>query len=367
MATLDQLHELFPGPTSDEEVIQKAAERFKINPAEIAHSVGYVGKMGSVTVSTGYQTMQQHAGSFADRIEEKAIGGAVMGVGVAVLLSVVAFVRWGLPRLPAAIGKSAVVGAGAVASSVEMIRLVGVHPSSRSHDAFYIQAIDELDESRCDKATWARALASSDGDNGRCRANYIKLRVSQLELSARESKPHEQVGILQKAVDSSRAASDSQLTKNRSEVAIPKVSPRTAPLADTSAFTPEQCESCLKAAGCRIVSQRQGMWEVIQPSGVTAFAYSLDVLKNLAATYGSPAGLWVRKRHDGAHAFRRSYYGEIAGVRTTSVKSSTGRCIDRTRHGPPCGTNLIKARFPRLVLHGAPGARWAAISRRPVD
>jgi len=165
---------------SDDELILNYAPAVKMAPYDLALRLGYELKGTIPSTSTGQQ-VKRGGESFTDRLEEKAIGGAVLGVGVTVLLGAIAFVRWGWPRLRMAAGRSAREGVGAVAAGVGQAKLAGVHPNSRGHDAYYVQAIDELDAAGPDKATWARALASSDGDDGRARANYIKLRVNQLE------------------------------------------------------------------------------------------------------------------------------------------------------------------------------------------
>jgi hypothetical protein len=121
------------------------------------------------------------AGSFVDRASEKAIGGAVLGGAVALIFALTAAGRRMLRRLRAAVTNSSRGAVGAPASGVANASLQAAHPRSHARDVLYIQAMDELDDGRRDKATWARALASSDGNQGKAKANYIMLRVAQLQ------------------------------------------------------------------------------------------------------------------------------------------------------------------------------------------
>ena len=58
-------------------------------------------------------------------------------------------------------------------------------PLHSSDDAWYEQALDELESGQTVKAAWARALAEANGDDGKAKATYIRLRVAQLR-SAQE-------------------------------------------------------------------------------------------------------------------------------------------------------------------------------------
>jgi hypothetical protein len=59
-------------------------------------------------------------------------------------------------------------------------------PSCEPADARFIQALDEVEQGHTDKATWARALAASDGNLERAKAHYIAARVKKLHDAATE-------------------------------------------------------------------------------------------------------------------------------------------------------------------------------------
>ena len=48
-------------------------------------------------------------------------------------------------------------------------------------DGAYAQALREIENAERDMATWARAVAEADGDDGKARARYIRLRVERLK------------------------------------------------------------------------------------------------------------------------------------------------------------------------------------------
>lgn len=190
-ATIEQLRKMFgEGGATDAQVIQRASAHFKISPAEIAKEVGYTGSLDNVRISTaqpdstGSVAMGQRRNeSFADRLTEKGVGGAVLGGAFGLLCALIAAARKYVPRMRAAAMRSAVSSVAAFASSVSPAKLTNVHADSRAHDSLYEQAMAELDESRHEKAAWARALVSADGDEGRAKAHYIRLRVAQLNAT----------------------------------------------------------------------------------------------------------------------------------------------------------------------------------------
>lgn len=156
---------------SDDELVREYAKAAGMTPAESAQFFGYVLHDGT----------QGASDSFADRIGEKATKGAVLGGLAAVLIALIVGGRRVLPRWFLAAKKSALSVVNGVLRVTSKGDLSAVHADSRSHDAYYAQAMKELDEGLQDKAIWARALVSSDGDEGKSRANYIKLRVSRLQ------------------------------------------------------------------------------------------------------------------------------------------------------------------------------------------
>ena len=46
--------------------------------------------------------------------------------------------------------------------------------------------------------------------------------------------------------------------------------------------SPEQCKAYLIANGCRVAQPTENVWEVLQPSGLTAYAQSPEALQDLA-------------------------------------------------------------------------------------
>lgn len=55
---------------------------------------------------------------------------------------------------------------------------------SRNLEVAYVQALDELENLRTDRATWARAMAESDGSEISIRGKYVQLRATALTKTA---------------------------------------------------------------------------------------------------------------------------------------------------------------------------------------
>lgn len=98
--------------------------------------------------------------TFEDRLTEKAARGLTLGLMFAVVVTLAYVVRLYWRRLAAARQSSAA--------------------NTAKQNDFYALALQELEDGTADKATWARALAKSDGDPNRSRAAYIQLRVAAL-------------------------------------------------------------------------------------------------------------------------------------------------------------------------------------------
>jgi len=58
-----------------------------------------------------------------------------------------------------------------------------------SKQEFYDSVAKELEQESIDRGLWTKAFAEADGDRGRARALYIRLRVDQLERDALAHKP----------------------------------------------------------------------------------------------------------------------------------------------------------------------------------
>lgn len=140
---------------SDEFLIRDYASRSGRTPEYVAEYLGVdLGKLHA------------EAQTSTDRFTEKFIGGAVLGGLVTLIAGAVVLARRFGKR-----GKAAVMNA------------IKPH-AGEDNDRYFVAALDELDHGRLDRATWARALASSNGDDGKAKADYIKHRVAQLADAA---------------------------------------------------------------------------------------------------------------------------------------------------------------------------------------
>jgi Short C-terminal domain len=54
---------------------------------------------------------------------------------------------------------------------------------------------------------------------------------------------------------------------------------------DSELSTPERCRTFLVSKGCTVHSPSDHVWEVVEPSGVTAYARTPEVLKSIAMKY----------------------------------------------------------------------------------
>ncbi len=107
---------------------------------------------------------EQASGQFKIMLSEHPLAS---GVGAIAPVLVVSLVLWGFARWRAL--KS-------VRTSV-----ISEAEEPRATEEFYRQAGIELRDGSCDPALWARALVEGNGDDGKTRAAYVKLRVADLQ------------------------------------------------------------------------------------------------------------------------------------------------------------------------------------------
>ena len=67
-----------------------------------------------------------------------------------------------------------------------VVRTTASESLTKTDDAWYEQALEELENGQTAKAVWARSLAEANGDDAKARGTYIRLRVFQLK-SAQEA------------------------------------------------------------------------------------------------------------------------------------------------------------------------------------
>jgi hypothetical protein len=170
----------------DDEVIRAYAKGTGWDPSYVATLLG-------TTYAPVVATIQVPK-SFPERIADKAIGGAVLGGSVVIFIIFIGF-AWRLSRkAKTALGNTARASVNAVASMGTNAKLSNVHVESTGYDDFYETALNELDRGELDKATWARALVASDGDESRARAYYIKMRVAKRSPEVPTVKNSDKVG-----------------------------------------------------------------------------------------------------------------------------------------------------------------------------
>lgn len=120
----------------------------------------------------------------ADRFVQGFIGGFLLilfGVAIAIF-------RWAWKRVSEARRKSIEIGTKIV--NEVRTRIEGVPDAGNRFDDLYMTALTELDTESTNYASWAKALANSEGDKSRARAFYIKYRVEQLKREGNSEPPN---------------------------------------------------------------------------------------------------------------------------------------------------------------------------------
>lgn len=157
---------------SDAEIINAYARATSMNPEVVASMLGT-----TLNSPTGFGKVTP---SFGDRLSEKAVGGAVLGFSLVMLLLLIILARKLFSRTLKAFKRSIQNKSHGASSLLMTVDKLNGHEDSQAHDVFYEQAINELENSGRDKAIWARAMVASDGNLDKAKAQYIKLRVIQL-------------------------------------------------------------------------------------------------------------------------------------------------------------------------------------------
>jgi hypothetical protein len=138
-------------------------------------------------------------------------------------------------------------------------------------------ALNELDGEGRRAGLWAKSFANCNGAEGPARAEYLKQRVRQLKanLVVRDSN---------KSTEDDRPGLPKGVQLRVQTDMVDAFNERR-----TATWTSNQCISTLSERGCKVtVGAREGtleVWEVLQPSGVTTFARSVEVLRSLTARY----------------------------------------------------------------------------------
>lgn len=117
--------------------------------------------------------------------QEAKYGLAVGALCSAVIILIFAIIGWLQPR----IGRTKARGSLNPFRQANAMRSTSLLSTSGEagappSDELYRVALDEIESSAMDKATWARALAASDGDHQRTVSAYIRFRAATLALKA---------------------------------------------------------------------------------------------------------------------------------------------------------------------------------------
>lgn len=196
-------------------------------------------------------------------------------------------------------------------------------------EQFYEIAAKELEVNAPRKGLYARAFAEAMGEENRAKANYIKLRVEQLEQALREQKEEEQ--------------------RREHETRSSEIREQRQRLAD-SLKTDSECESCLTRHGYRVGLSlwQPGRWVVI----------------------GSPEGKRVFDGFESLREFTREVLlsdpsldpGAAVGAVSTPV-ARTPASVNVATDDPPAGQPARIGRAPRVTDPAPAPARLAGQSR----
>jgi hypothetical protein len=117
--------------------------------------------------------------------QEAKYGLAVGALCSAVFILIFANIRWLQPRAGRAKARDS-LNPFRQANAMQSMRApsTSLEADAATSDELYRLALDEIESSAMDKATWARALAASDGDHQRAVSAYIRVRVAALALKA---------------------------------------------------------------------------------------------------------------------------------------------------------------------------------------
>lgn len=174
------------------------------------------------------------------------------------------------PYFPAA-------SAGAVTSRVSksitpIASLAGVGAQGQptpKEELLWAEVAAEFEGDNRRPGLWAKLFAEAGGDLNVAKASYLSRRFGELEAQQREIEAE----FRQAEAASRREAAAARLTEEAK--------------ARISTWSAEACTEALAGHACLVKRLREGEWEVVMPTGVTAYARSLEALQSLAARYTS--------------------------------------------------------------------------------
>ena len=136
-----------------------------------------------------------------------------------------------------------------------------------NEETLWAKALSELEGDHRRMGLWAKCFSLANGNESQAKASYLRERVSQLaEEQSVDTRPP---SVEQPVQMASRAAADIAPNQNLA----------------SEMGSPEECKRQLIALGCRVSSPEDGVWEILHPSGVTAYARSPEALQTVAHRY----------------------------------------------------------------------------------
>ena len=246
------------------------------------------------------------------------------GLGIAVIIAL--FCDW---RIRMRIEESSIAGDSSESAISGLARRTGVVEQAPvretrvpptavvapSDEDLWAQALNEFDGAARRPGLWARSFSEAQGIDSVAKASYLGARVKelkdarlteirQLALQREEQERLDRLSAIERAealVPKGECPSCGKI--------IPLSSPhcpdckavfgvysswKPTPIKGTEPHAPkiaissaEEMTTALVAQGCAVKSLSEGGWEVLLPTGVTAFARSAEALQSLAARYVS--------------------------------------------------------------------------------
>ena len=135
-----------------------------------------------------------------------------------------------------------------------------------NEEELWATALSEFEGDHRRKGLWAKCFSVANGNESQAKATYLRERTNEL-LSDLRSK--QQPTLVELSAPPSMGSIDIEFAVN--DVQALKMG------------SPEECTRKLIAHGCRVRTPTKGVWEILNPSGVTAYARSPEALQ--AVTY----------------------------------------------------------------------------------
>jgi Protein of unknown function (DUF2569) len=161
-------------------------------------------------------------------------------------------------------GPPAAVASTRVTTQSKPIRPTLPESSSLRSDAHWEAALLEFESDSRRKGLWAKCFANANGDESRAKAMYLMERAGEIShVSAAERH-----SPLPRPIEAQpRFETLAERTKSEGTA--------------TEMGDPTECQRKLVAIGCRVFSPSEGVWEILHPSGITAFARSPEALQGI--------------------------------------------------------------------------------------